>query len=186
LTVGGVRIIDRVARALRAVTSELVVISNDPDAEHWLAGVAVRRDLRPERGSLVGLHTALSLAADSVFVVAWDMPFVNAALTRLVHDRARDAGFAAVPEGPPTARDREAAQPRLEPLCAVYTRACLPLVERALDEGDWPLWRMIERLPSIVRIPLGEVASAGDPARLFFNVNTPEDLSAAEHMEREG
>ena len=42
--VGGVRILDRVASALRTVTSDLVVIANAPDTERWLAGVPVRRD----------------------------------------------------------------------------------------------------------------------------------------------
>src|SRR5215831_3438634 len=51
--VGGVRIIDRVAAAIRAVTPHIVLVANSPDAQAWL-DVPVRRDVRSERGSVVG------------------------------------------------------------------------------------------------------------------------------------
>jgi len=55
--VGGIRIIDRVASAIRAVTPDIVLVANAPDAEQWLGAVKVCRDVRSERGSVVGLHT---------------------------------------------------------------------------------------------------------------------------------
>ena len=149
-----------------------MLISNSPDAFEWLPDVGVCPDVRPERGSLVGIHTALSQATDSSLVVAWDMPFVNAELLRQIRDRGRNAFFAAVPEGPFG----------LEPLCAFYTRQCLPIVEAALDEGDLRLSHFLQRLPEVERIPLHEVQAVGEPTRLFFNVNCAEDLVLAERM----
>ena len=51
----------------------------------------VRRDTRRERGSVVGIHTAIADAAagDIVLVVAWDMPFVSAHLLAFLVARAR-------------------------------------------------------------------------------------------------
>ena len=57
-TVGGRRIVDRVATALRAVTDELILVSNAADAADWMSDVTIVPDARTERGSLVGLHTA--------------------------------------------------------------------------------------------------------------------------------
>jgi molybdenum cofactor guanylyltransferase len=170
--VGGARIIDRVASALRATTSEMMLISSAPDASRWIPGMAVHRDVRPERGSLVGIHTALTCARGDVLVVAWDMPFVSPELLRLIRDREHRSALAVIPEGPSG----------LEPFCALYTRECLPIIEQALDDGDLGVSRMIARLPSVARIPLREVESLGDAAALFFNVNSPDDLAAAEHM----
>src|SRR5215211_3434495 len=96
--VGGLRIVDRVVTAMRAATSEIVLISNSPDAFEWLPDVGVCPDVRPERGSLVGIHTALSQTTDSALVVAWDMPFVTAELLQQIRDRGRNALFAAIPE----------------------------------------------------------------------------------------
>jgi len=169
--VGGVRIIDRVAAALRAVVPELIIVSNASDAREWITGATVHADARPERGSLVGLHTAITNAPCAVLVVAWDMPFVSPALLELIRDRATDKA-AVVPEGPSG----------LEPLCALYTHDCLPFIEAALDAGDLRLSRLIAALPAVERIPARDIAPLGDPAMLLFNVNTPSDLSLAEAM----
>lgn len=170
--VGGTRIIDRVAAALRAAVSDLILISNAPDATAWLPGVPVHNDVRSERGSLVGIHTSLTYARQDVLVVAWDMPFLSPLLLRLIRDRAHDAALAVIPEGPSGP----------EPFCALYTRDCLPIVEAALDAGDLRLSNLIACLPRIERIDARDVERFGDPSALFFNVNSPEDLVIAEAM----
>lgn len=172
-TVGGRRIIDRVADALRAVASDSFIVSNADDAEQWDAGLPIVRDVRPERGSLVGLHTALITARTSVLVVAWDMPFVSRALLELITASGETEPFVTIPESPAG----------LEPFCALYTSACTPIVEAAIDAGDLRMSSMLRRFPSMTRLSEAEVTSVGDPARLFFNVNTPHDLAAAETME---
>jgi molybdopterin-guanine dinucleotide biosynthesis protein A len=167
-----VRIIDRVATALRGVTDRLVLISNAPDAAKWLPGIPAHPDVRPERGSLVGIHSALTHARDDVLVAAWDMPFVSVELLQLLRARARGARFAVIPEGPAG----------LDPFCAIYTRDCLPFIDAALDDGDLRVSHLIGRLPSLERVSLRDVGNVGDPSRLLFNVNTPADLEIAEQM----
>jgi molybdopterin-guanine dinucleotide biosynthesis protein A len=169
--VGGVRIIDRIAAALRATTSELIVVSNAADAEQWIPGTRVCQDIRPERGSLVGIHTALICARGDVLAVAWDMPFVSAELLSLICER-RGTAAAVIPVSP--SGD--------EPFCALYTPRCLPLIEAALDAGDLRLSHVLTQLPSVERISMSDIRVIGDPATLLFNVNTPEDLTRAETM----
>jgi molybdopterin-guanine dinucleotide biosynthesis protein A len=170
--VDGVRIIDRVADALLGVTADLIVISNAVESATWLPRARVVADVRPERGSLVGLHTALSYAGTSVMIVAWDMPFVSARLLQLIRDRGQLERFATVPEG----------STGLEPFCAMYTPACIPIIEAALDAGELRMSTMLSRLPSLTRVSAAELAPIGDPARLFFNVNDVRDLKLAEEM----
>jgi len=172
--VGGIRIIDRVASAIRAVTPEIVLVANTPDAAAWLAGARVHRDVRSERGSVVGLHTAIaSIPADDIaLVVAWDMPFVSAGLLALLTRRVRDGAAAAIPTSP--------AGP--EPFCAAYTTACLAHIESAVARGDFRMSSIVGALANVSRVADAEVRSFGDPARLFFNVNTPADLERAERM----
>jgi molybdopterin-guanine dinucleotide biosynthesis protein A len=172
--VGGLRIIDRVAAAIRAVTPEIVLVANASDAEQWLAGVRVYRDIRSERGSVVGLHTAIASipAGDIALVVAWDMPFVSAGLLSLLTRRVREGASAAIPESP--------AGP--EPFCAAYATACLADIERAIAGGAFRMSSIVTALPNVSRVGDAEVRSFGDPARLFFNVNTAADLETAERM----
>lgn len=169
-TIAGQRLIDRVADALARVSDELLLIANDPGADAWLPGVRCAADVLTGEGSLGGLHAALYHAASPVLVVAWDMPFVPSALLGRLRDLGDD-GDAAVPES--------GSRRGLEPLCAWYAPACLPAIERSIAAGDRRVVAFFEAV-RVARLPAAEVAAFGDPAWLFMNVNTPEDLVAAE------
>jgi molybdopterin-guanine dinucleotide biosynthesis protein A len=160
--------------ALRRTVRDISLIANDPDSADWLPGVPVRADDREERGGLVGMHTAIRHVRGDVLVVAWDMPFVSADLLRLIVETGSGVAGAVVPEGPRG----------LEPMCALYSPACLPAIDRALDDGELRLSSVVARLPALVRVPIERVRALGDPERLFFNVNTPRDLELAEVLAR--
>jgi molybdopterin-guanine dinucleotide biosynthesis protein A len=171
--VGGVRIIDRVAEALRGAADALLLIANDPDAAEWLPGVPTAPDVRPGFGSLGGIYSALVRAGGPVLVVAWDMPFVPTALLAALRRAETDTDADAVVP--------ESGSPRgLEPLCALYTPACVAPIERRLDAGDLRVVGFYDDV-RLVRLPVETVATFGDPARIFLNVNTPDDLARAEH-----
>ncbi|MGQ0641663.1 MAG: molybdenum cofactor guanylyltransferase [Gemmatimonadaceae bacterium] len=167
--VGGDRIIDRVAAALREVEHELLLIANTPDADEWLRGVRRHADVIADAGSLGGIHAALSHAGTSVLVVAWDMPFVQVALLKRLRALGESAD-AVVPES--------ASKRGVEPLCAYYSAACLPAIERRLHTGDRRVVSFFDDV-RLVRVPFDEVQQFGDPAIMFMNVNSPDELALA-------
>ena len=155
--------------------TDVVLVANAPDANAWLPHARVARDVDDRRGSLLGLHTALTAAGgDDVLVVAWDMPFVTAALLRFIASRLMAPIQAAVPES----------VNGLEPFCTAYSARCLPVVERQLSANELRMGAFIDELPVVRRIGAGELGPFGDPSRLFFNVNTATDLASAEGMAR--
>jgi molybdopterin-guanine dinucleotide biosynthesis protein A len=168
--VGGTRIVDRVLAALRDASDALLVIANDADAGGWFAGVEVRADVRSERGSLIGIHSALVHAGQPVLVVAWDMPFVPAELLVALRALGEAHEAPAVPES-----DRG-----LEPLCAYYPLTSLPAIERQIERGTLRLRDVLESLPHRAVLRRDEVARFGDPQLIFLNVNSPEDLDTAQ------
>ena len=168
--VGGRRLIDRVAQVLASATDDLLLVANDRDAESWLSGVPVAPDVRPGNGSLGGIHAALINAAHPVLVVAWDMPFVPAALLVALRALGRAADVA-VPESASTRG--------VEPLCAYYDPACLGPIERHLDAGDRRVVGFYEDV-RVARLPDAQVRRFGDPALMFLNVNSPDELVLAE------
>jgi molybdopterin-guanine dinucleotide biosynthesis protein A len=169
--VGGRRIVDRVAGALRETTDRLLLVANDPGASEWIPGVPAVADVRPGAGSLGGIHAALVHAGSPVLLVAWDMPFVPPSLLRALRRLGADADVA-VPESDSSRRG-------VEPLCAYYAPGCLPAIERRLDAGDLRVVGFFEEVRTR-RLPAPEVARHGDPGRLFHNVNAPDDLFVAE------
>ncbi|MDQ8148092.1 MAG: molybdenum cofactor guanylyltransferase [Gemmatimonadota bacterium] len=170
-SVDGVRIVDRVARALRLVTEDLLLVANAPNAAEWLPGVRTVADRRPSEGALAGIETALLETGTDILLVAWDMPFVSGALLGELRRTGETEGVDAVlPESDSSRRG-------VEPLCAWYAARCLDAVSAALDRGDRRVVGFHEAV-RLHRLPVDRVAAFGDPARLFGNVNTPDDLAA--------
>jgi len=173
--VDGRRVVDRVVDALRSATDELLLIANDQAVWAAIDGLPARADVRRERGSLVGIHSALAYCTDAAVVVAWDMPFVSSALLSTLRRRGEESRAAAIPEG---ARG-------LEPLCAYYPKSALDVAERQLDLGELRVSAFIEALPHRVILSHRDMSRFGTPERLFVNVNSPADLIAARSMAAE-
>lgn len=170
--VGGARIVDRVANAVREATDDLLLIANAPEASAWLPGVRTLPDVRTGAGALGGLHAALTHALGPILLVAWDMPFVPTALLRALRAMGEAGAEVALPESDGSRRG-------VEPLCAWYSPACLGPIEAALDGGDLRVVSFHDRV-NVARLAVAEVRAYGDPAILFSNVNTRDELSAAE------
>jgi molybdopterin-guanine dinucleotide biosynthesis protein A len=169
--VGGRRIIDRVADALRPVTSDLLLAANDPDARTWLSGARVVSDLHPGAGGMAGVEAALSEGRD-VLVVAWDMPFVIPELLRAVVAAADATGAdIALPES--------LSPHGCEPFCAFYSARVRAPLRQFLESGGGAAREFLGRVSRMHLIPLQEIASFGDLGQLFLSVNTPVDLSRA-------
>lgn len=172
-------LIQHVIERLASIADEMIVTTNRPAEYGFLNTLtgSVHRlrlvsDLKPGRGALGGLYTAISSATSPfVAVVACDMPFASknffeSSLRLMVKDEAdvviakTDAGY--------------------EPLHALYRREiCLPAIEAAMDTDQW---KVIAWFPQVrVRTLLPNEFKAFDPAGLcFLNLNTPEDFLAAE------
>jgi molybdopterin-guanine dinucleotide biosynthesis protein A len=114
---------------------------------------------------LAGIVAALRQTGRPLVVIGCDFPFVPAALLRALAD-APEPLVVPTPGG------------ELQPLVARWTPALLPALEAALDREE-PLRRTVAALtPRLLED--AELAPFGDPARVFFNVNTSADLRHAE------
>jgi molybdopterin-guanine dinucleotide biosynthesis protein A len=163
------RLIDR----LSPIADELIVTTNNPEAYRFL-GLPLFADLVPGRGALGGLYTALRSASQPlVAVVACDMPFVCADLL----DAMRNSLIS---------ENKDIAIPRpqggLEPFHAVYRRdACLPHIQTALEADKWRVDAWFAKV-DICFFDQQELLSYDPDLLCFSNVNTPEELAAAEQL----
>jgi molybdopterin-guanine dinucleotide biosynthesis protein A len=175
--VGGERILDHLAGAIEQATGERpFLVANGPEATTWLPDLEVVADVLPGRGSLGGIYTAVVHAVDRpVLVVAWDMPFVPAALL---------AALVAGADGYDVFLPESGGKRGIEPLCGVYGPACGPAIRERLDRQDYRAvgFHAAVRMGAL---RLADVRRHGDPARLFYNVNTADDLAEAEALWRQ-
>jgi molybdenum cofactor guanylyltransferase len=166
-------LIQRVIERLSPIADEVIVTTNRPEAYSFL-DLRLIPDLKPGRGALGGLYTAIASATHPIVaVVACDMPFASAPFietaSKLLVEEEADVVIAKSNEG-------------YEPLHALYRRdVCLPAIEAAIDADQW---KVIAWFPQVrVRVLTPEELKQADPEGLaFWNVNTPEEFAKAEQL----
>ena len=173
--VDGRRILDRLVRVFEVGLGALpLLVANAPDAQAWYPGLRVVPDARPGCGALGGLYTAIIESPAPVVCVAWDMPFVPPSLLRALVETL-PGHDAVLPEsdGPLG----------MEPLCAAYGPGCQIAIERCLNTEDLRATAFHADI-RLGLLPANTVKLFGDPAHMFFNVNTPADLTVANQLRR--
>ena len=172
----GKPLIQRVIERMIPIADEIIVTTNRP-AEYAFLNLRLVPDLKPGRGALGGLYTAIASAAHPlVAVVACDMPFASQMFfegaRKLMVKEEADVVIAKTDEG-------------YEPLHALYRReTCLPAIESAIDADQW---KVIAWFPQVkVRTLTPDETSSFDPSGLcFWNLNTPEEFAEAERRANE-
>ncbi|MBI5354228.1 MAG: molybdenum cofactor guanylyltransferase [Chloroflexi bacterium] len=167
----GRSLIQRVIEQLTPIADEIIVTTNRP-VEYEFLGLRLVPDLKPGRGALGGLYTAVASAAHPlVAVVACDMPFASemffeGARRLMVQDEA-DVVIAKTDEG-------------YEPFHALYRQeTCLPAIESAIDADQWKVISWFSKVK--VRTLNSDEVRSFDPSGLcFWNLNTPEEFLEAE------
>ena len=173
---GEISLLERVLLQLSFLDSDILLVTAKELSRPWLEGyprLKVVSDIYPGKGPLGGIYTGLELS-NSFYnvIVACDMPFLNRAL--LGYMAGVSAGYDLV-------------VPRLkglvEPLHAVYSKACLASIEGLLKQGVLGI-RELFRLVRVRYVEAEEI-DRFDPEHLsFFNINTRADLARARDLLR--
>jgi len=174
VTIGNETLLERVISTVSSLGSETIIASASGKSLAEITGkpdIKIVADIHPGLGPLGGLHTGLSVSNSfRNLVVACDMPFLNPQL--LDHMISISVGFDVV-------------MPRvgklIEPLHAVYTKRCLGLIEKQINNGIKKMSELLN-LTNVRYVEDHELCTF-DPQRMsFFNVNTKEDLNLARQI----
>lgn len=161
LLLNGETILHRLEREL-APFREKLLSTNDPALARGTSFRPVP-DRQRDRGPLEGIAAGLSAAqSPALLVLPCDMPGYTAALGEWLLARGKEDWPAWVCK----------AEDGLHPLCGVYTKAALPVLEQCLDEGIFQVRRALKLLGGRVL----DTAGSPFPPEVFANLNTPEDL----------
>ena len=161
---GGRPLISYPLEAAHAANAEIVIVAK-PTTELPEVEVRVVHEPPEPVHPLCGIVTALNLAGDRpVLVIAADMPFLTGELLAWIEGLEEPL---AVPSY----------GGRLHPLLGRYDRSLLETLKTAM-KAEWALQEVVGSLGPR-EITGAELERFGEPERLLFNVNTPEDLEAA-------
>ncbi|MCR5488327.1 MAG: molybdopterin-guanine dinucleotide biosynthesis protein B [Lachnospiraceae bacterium] len=164
LILGKETILERLCRELSGAGE--VLISSGKKGLYEDLGFRVILDENRDIGPIEGIRRILAEASDDyVFVCAADMPFVTKELVSYLEE------FISSDYDCYVIRDEK----RVHPLCAIYHRRILPVLEELVREGKYRLMEVLLRVRTkYVSLEL----SCFDP-RILRNLNTKEDFMEA-------
>ena len=160
-------VLDDVAERVEAATGNATLIG-DPDRYHEFRYPCIP-DFRPGLGPLSGLETALiNTNFDLNLVLACDMPGVELTHLRSLLERARISNTGCVAIQDVTGK--------VHPLCAVYKKECLPVIQCRLDGKRLALMGLLDEVSTeYVRVQ-----------SVIENINTPEEWARWRSKEHNG
>jgi molybdopterin-guanine dinucleotide biosynthesis protein A len=176
LKLGGETLLRRALAVYERVFTEILIVVAEPVPELNDIGHRVVTDLIPNCATLGGLYTGLSVASrPRIFAAACDMPFLNpAVIGHLLACCDDDVVMPQLTTG-------------LQPMHAVYSKACLPYFERMIAMNNLSIQAVLENHELRIRLVPEEVLRTFDAQLLsFLNLNTPEDAELARTLVQQG
>lgn len=176
LELGGLSLLERVV-GVSSGFGEGVSLACGQTPRYAELGLPLVLDESSESGPIAGLVAGLGSSSQThLLAIACDMPFLSAdlfqALWARVKEQDLDVCFLESEKG-------------REPLCAVYSRACLPFMRQALKAGNRKVtaFQKVEGA-EILRSGLLPLASLQDSSTYnrLANLNTPDDLERARRV----
>lgn len=169
IEVGGQRIIDRIYNIFSQLFQDIIIVGNDPIRySEWNALIVA--DIFPIRSSLTGVHAGLfSLSTPYAFITACDAPFLKTELISYLIGLADAKYDAIVPE----------TSEGLQPLCAVYSKHCLGVIENSLKHRKFKIREIFRKL-QMKTVSESHLRQHDPNLESFLNINTPQELAGLE------
>ena len=161
LTLHGVRFLDKLVYELSGFPE--ILISVDDVGRHPEIPYPMIGDVFPDCGPMGGLYAALKYCrSEALFTVSCDTPLVSKGIADALCDRMDkdvdvDAVIVVTGEG------------RKHPLCGIYRKSCLPILEKLLQQGQYRMMELLKRLQI-------RTYDVGTETWRLMNVNTPQEM----------
>lgn len=158
-------LVRRSARLLESLFEKVIVVTNRADVAKaaQLASVA---DSHESKGPLAGIEAALDCLQAPAFIVACDLPFLNAGLIRHQCQAWRPELDVLVAQS----------EDGIEPLHAVWSPSSLEVVSSYLQAERPPSLRRVLGDLNTATVSIQEARRFDAELRCFHNWNTPDDV----------
>ncbi|MFT7670976.1 MAG: molybdopterin-guanine dinucleotide biosynthesis protein A [Planctomycetota bacterium] len=164
----GSSLLQAAARVMETVCSS-TILACGPTERYSELGLALALDERADCGAIAGVVAGLAAIKTShALVIASDMPFLTTEVLSSLVNHARenqlDACFLSSGEG-------------YEPLCAIYSRRCLPVMRAVLETGRKQVTAFIDHAQETgITLRVDQLVVDG---ACLANLNTQDELARA-------
>ena len=169
--IGDLMILESLYQLFSRLFKEVIIVVNEPEE---FAGwdMMVVTDIIPSKCALAGLHAGLFYASfPHAYVTACDTPFVKESVVDYMVNQIEKGVDVIVPR----------TDDGIETLSAVYSKACIPLIEKNLEKNIFMIKKFF-RKKKVKEIPVEKLKHLDPHLDFIFNVNTPKDLETAKIM----
>lgn len=160
-----------IADELQRTFDNVILVTNQPmlyDAKRY----RLVEDIVPDMGPLGGIHAGLTYCESKyAFVTACDMPNIHQGYLRLLQREVQRANQ------PFDAVAVRLDNGMLEPMNAIYAKRILPQIERMLFCDERKTSHLLGQIRTRYLSEL-EINPFGGREKLFFNMNTPEEIQS--------
>jgi molybdopterin-guanine dinucleotide biosynthesis protein len=161
IKIEGERIIDRLTKELACFGDVTLSVAHKNDYSYL--GLKTVVDEHKEIGPIEGIRSVLSEAdSEYVFICASDMPFISKELVSYL------AGYISSDYDCYVIADED----HIHPLCAIYSKKVLPVIEELIDEGSYRLREIFRK----VRTKYVSLEFTTFDKNTVRNINTKEEL----------
>lgn len=138
LPFGHETLVERQARTMKKLCSEVILVTNDPRAFLPILGDTVRiiTDYVLGKGVLSGMHAAFNLTNnENLWVVGCGMPFISPRAAQLILNQKRESrSIAAIPK----------LEGRHYPLHGIYDKSTIEYIIKLLDLDEFSAHRLLD------------------------------------------
>ena len=171
LRIGGAYCLDRILDSLHCCFSEIILVTKEPENYHSRK-FRIVKDILNVQSPLSGIHAGLvNMTTDFAFVIGCDTPFLKTELVKMLMEEIDPDSDVVVPFS----------ETYFQPLCAVYSKRCIPYIESRLLQNDLKVDNLFLKV-SLKKILYEKLMEVDSQLISFFNINSAEDLMAAERM----
>ena len=168
LLINGRSMIQMIIDAMKPLVDRIIIISGNEKYKEF--GCDVYPDIIDDKGPVGGVYTALNHShTDYALCVSCDTPFVTTELlNRLIEESEGNSATLYNFNG------------KLQPVISVYQTNVVSLIKGFLEDNQLKLMLVNESL----NCKIINIGSKDFDEKVFFNVNTPEDLNKSRDESR--
>ena len=149
--------------ALKDCFQNVMINSNNPDYKFF--GLPVFEDELRDIGPIGGIIQSLTIVStEYIFVLACDMPNIDKKVINYLVSNLNDNNIVV-----PVTEDG------MEPLCAIYSKKCLPVIKEMIKIGDFKLINLFNKCEKVLFLTLASQLNGFEKEK-FVNINYPIDI----------
>jgi len=162
LVYNGKTFIQSIGEILAQLCTDVFIVA-EKKKEYEFLHIPVEEDVIKNIGPLGGIHSALTYATtEFCFIVSCDVPFITKELIGYICNFPSSSAIR-IP----------AFNARFHPLCGVYAKKCLPVIEEQIKQNNYRVQNIFHHIPTAI-IPITNALPFFTP-QLLQNINSKTD-----------